>query len=406
VKPLLSEPKKRGTVVAKRTGAPSRTAAKSWTIMVFMVGDAELQVSANRDLLELERAGSSEDVNVIVALQETGRHDTVWIEVKPRSESPDPKNIVGRTKTGDLNERLDAFLEFVTKEPHLAARHYLLVLWGHASGLGFGRLAADSRDDIRVNELAASLSTFRKARGDEKLEILGFCACALSKAEFALELRNEVDYLVSSQVGISTLMTWPFDRLVQRALVSPSIEPEAFASQIVRVFEESYEPPPVALTALDLRQSNRLGKQVDSVSKAILDALERPDDEGLLNSLCVLRAFRNAEAAYPFELEALVDFFDFCGKLVEEVDLTGDVRQTARDVLDDGVRSFVVENTRSGPKMAALNGLSIIAPDFDDPDWAKVLERAKTDALLWTNTDWAKMTLRIHEFAMKSELVG
>jgi hypothetical protein len=374
--------------------------------MVFMVGDAELQVSANRDLLELERAGSSEDVNVIVALQETGRHDTVWLEVPPRSDSAESRNVLGRTKAGDLNTRLDAFLDFVAKEPRFAARHYLLVLWGHASGLGFGRLAGDSGDDIRVNELATSLKTFRKARGDEKLEILGFCACALSKAEFALELRDEVDYLVSSQVGISTLMTWPFDRLVQRALLTPTIEPEAFASQIVRVFEESYEPPPVALTALDLRHSHLLGKQVDAISKAILEALDRPDEEGLLNSLCVLRAFRNAEAAYPFELEALVDFFDFCGKLIEEVDMTGDVRQAARDVLDDGVRSFVVENTRSGPKMAALNGLSIIAPDFDDPDWAKVLERAKTDALLWTNTDWAKMALRVHEFAMKSELVG
>jgi hypothetical protein len=374
--------------------------------MVFMVGDAELQVSANRDLLELERAGSSEDVNVIVALQETGRHDTVWIDIPPRSDSLEPKNIVGRTKTGDLNARLDAFLEFVAKEPRFAARHYLLVLWGHASGLGFGRLAGDSGDDIRVNELATSLSVLRKTRGDKKLEILGFCACALSKAEFALELRSEVDYLVSSQVGISTLMTWPFDRLVQRALLTPSIEPEAFASQIVRVFEESYEPPPVALTALDLRQSNLLGKQVHAIAKAILGALDRPDDEGLLNSLCVLRAFRNAEAAYPFELESLVDFFDFCGKLIEEVDLADDVRQTARDVLDNGVRSFVVENTRSGPKMAALNGLSIIAPDFDDPGWANVLERAKTDALLWTNTDWAKMTLRVHQFAMTSELLG
>jgi hypothetical protein len=390
--------------VTKRTGASPRP--KSWTILVFMVGDAELQVSANRDVLELERAGSSDDVNVVVALQETGRHDTVWIEIPPRSDSPEPRNIIGRTKTGDLNARLDAFLEFVVAEPRFAARHYLLVLWGHASGLGFGRLAGDSGDDIRVNELATSLSVLRKARGDKKLEILGFCACALSKAEFALELRREVDYLVSSQVGISTLMTWPFDRLVQRALLTPTIEPGAFASQIVRVFEESYEPPPVALTALDLRQSDLLGKQVHAVSEAILKALDRPDDEGLLNSLCVLRAFRNAQAAYPFELESLVDFFDFCGKLIEEVDLNGDVRQTARDVLDDGVREFVVENTRSGPKMAALNGLSIIAPDFDDPEWAKVLERAKTDALLWTNTDWGKMTLRVHAFAMTSELLG
>ena len=151
----------------------------------------------------------------------------------------------------------------------------MLILWGHSSALGFGALTPGSTDDlVRMGQLAASLNKFREKRySGEKLEILGFCACAVSKAEFALELRNEVAFLVSSQVGISTLMTWPFDRIIQRALMSPSVLPETLASQIVGAFEESYEPPPVALTALDLGESEAVRSHVDELSRSILGGL-------------------------------------------------------------------------------------------------------------------------------------
>lgn len=393
--------------MAKKAGGVARNGLRPWTVMVFMVGDPELQSSIDRDLMELGRAGSSSDVSVVVAVQRTSDQLMQWFEIAPRSDAGPRLNPLPECPAapqGDLDEKLDAFLHFVATDPRFQAQHHLLTLWGHASGLGFGGLGPGSAEDIvRLDELSQSLRQFRRERDGSKLDILGFCACAVSKAEFALELQDEVAFLVSSQVGISTLMTWPFDRIVQRALTSPGVEPQAMASQIVRCFEESYEPPPVALTALDLGQSEPLGKHVDGVSKAILTALDKPDEEGLLNALCVLRAFQHAEDAYPFEIESLVDFFDFCTKLVEEHDLDEQVRDRARSVLNEGARAFVVENARSGPKMAALNGLSILAPDFDDPKWGAVCDKCapESGARLWKSTTWAKMARRIHEFAME-----
>jgi hypothetical protein len=373
-----------------------------WTIAVFMVGDAELDSSIDRDLMELERAGSSDSVNVIAAVQRSGRSKTKWLQIAPRGENgPHRSTSVGDPKDGDLNDRLDDFLKFVADE--YESKHYLLVCWGHASGLGFGRLGPGSEEDlVRLQALVASLRKFREARVEPgKLEILGFCACALSKAEFAIELRDEVDFLVSSQVGISTLMTWPFDRILQRVLMSPEVHPGTLASQIVGAFEESYEPPPVALTALHLQKSEDVGRQVDAISKSIIKAIDQPRELGRLNGLCVVSAFQRAVAAYPYELEPLVDFFDFCRKLIEEVDLEERVREEARDVLNGGVRSFVVCNARSGPKLGALNGLSILAPDFENATWATTW--AAPEAWLWTKTEWAEMTRRIHQFAFSPE---
>lgn len=382
-----------------------REALPLWAILVFMVGSPDLGPSLDRDLLELERAGSSDAVRVIVAVQKSARAATDFRAIQPvnRHSGPVKPKSIGKATKGDLDARLDEFLTFVAR--HCKARQYALILWAHASGLGFGRLGPGSTEDlIRLNELTPLLKNFREKReGRPKLEILGFCACALSKAEFALELREEVQFLVSSQVGISTLMTWPFDLVVQRALRSPSVPPETFASQIVQCFEESYEPPPVALTAVDLKQSELVKTQVDRVSVSILEAFEAEGDVGRLNHLCVLNAFRKALAAYPFELEPLVDFYDFCIKLVEEDALPESVREQARDVLDRGVRSFIVRNTRSGPKLGTLNGLSILAPDFDDPNWLKTCARcspqAERTAWLWQSTRWPEMTRLVYEFA-------
>ena len=279
------------------------------------------------------------------------------------------------------------------------------MLWGHASGLEFGRFEPGSeRDRLGLHQLGKSLEEFRLARHDgqdRKLDVLGFCACAVSKAEFALELRDEVDFLVSSQVGISTLMTWPFDEIVQLLVNSPSVQPETLAGQIVQCFEEFYEPPPVALTALDLSQGNALREQVNGLADSILLAMAVRGDRGLLNNLCVLGAFKKALDAYPYELEPLVDLYDFCRKLVAEQALDDSVRDRARRALDRGVRSIVVCNARSGPKLGALHGLSILAPDLDDPELPTIIKDcSESQAWLWQKTRWVEMVRKVHEFAL------
>jgi hypothetical protein len=174
---------------------------------------------------------------------------------------------------------------------------------------------------------------------------------------------------------------------------------------MVRIFEASYEPPPVALTALKLANSEVLGNMVDSLSKVVLKALAVPGKVGRINNLCVLEAFQQAIEAYPFELEPLVDFFDFCGKLVGEEGLDPLVRDEARKILDEGSQMFVAENVRSGPKFGSLNGLSILAPDFDNPETPKVAEEDRdysksSKAWLWQNTSWSQMTQTVQQFVI------
>jgi hypothetical protein len=399
--------------VSPRPSGTSSDPDTEWTLMVYMVGDPELQSSIDRDLLELERAGPNDQVEIIVAVQRNSAAPVEWFELISQSDGPRPRKAQKTsqqptTAAHNLAARLTEFLKFVAAKHR--AKHYLLILWGHASGLEFGRFEPGSElDRVGLRQLAQSLAEFKAAPGGPigNLDILGFCACAVSKAEFAVELRGEVDFLVSSQVAISTLMTWPFDEIANLVIARPSVRPATLAGQIVQCFEEFYEPPPVALTALDLNESEELRKQIDGLADSILGALDAPNDLGLLNNLCVLAAFKKALAAYPYDFEPLVDFYDLCRKLVEEDALQDSVRKRAGAILDAGFRRIVVSNARSGPKLGALHGLSILAPDLDDPDLSTIIaDCAKSTAWLWRETRWVEVVRRVRDFASsRSELV-
>jgi hypothetical protein len=270
--------------------------------------------------------------------------------------------------------------------------------------------------------------------------VLGFSSCALSKAEFALELRDVVRYLVASQIGINSLMTWPFDDILHGLVISPGVSPQALVGQIVRSFQDFYEPPPVALTALDLGQSRHLKGLVDGVANAVhkilkefdAGALTKAEREGLhdpvkwlenanklspetqvafFGSLSVYQAFLEALDAFPFEHEDLVDFFDFCLKLVGLNPELGSenlkrAREVAQGILNAGTQPFVAHNVRVGPKLQALNGLSVIAPDFKNENWVTEWEAQRQkekdeggECWLWDQTTWPDMVVALFQFS-------
>jgi hypothetical protein len=413
---------------------------KSWTVAVFMVGERELANAMNIDFLELAKVGSSAEVNVVAAQQRAANGVTTWYEIpKGTAEQPSRRNKVGKGSESGvaLAERLDDFLQFLLKE--YPAKHYLVVLWGHGSGLRFGNLGPRAfRDRVELRQLASTFQRFQEKRGGEKIEVLGFSSCAISKAEFALELRDVAQFLVSSQIAINSLMTWPFDDILGGLVLSPQVAPPGLVNQIMRSFQDYYEPPPVALTALNLEKSEVLKRQVSDLAGAILsvlarfdvaqltneqkDALRDADDSTKIKSaaerlspelfvafydcLAIYQAFLDALNPVPLEHEDVVDFFDFCLKIVIYLDEhegpAEEVRRVAQQIMNAGAQPFVAQNVRAGPNLHALNGLSLIAPDFMEKDWPEQWddERQKEQdhCWLWKETAWPDMIKALHGF--------
>jgi hypothetical protein len=306
---------------------------RPWTVMVYMAaGDsAEMDDYAVRDLLEMQR-GANEHVHVAVQIK---RH---WPEIPQRyvitphrrrgmahlQASADPHD----TDMGN-GETLVNFLEWALEE--CPAHHYMLVLWGHAYGLGFGR---DHGDPLRLSELVKALTEFRKKRTelDRKrhigsarrtangrkedevkgtkgvLDILGANACAMSYVEAAYELRNSARYLLASQIYVP-FAGWPYDAVLQS--IGKETTPVQLGSNIVDSYVTGLNNPltdeRVQMSLLDLSHASALRVATEHLASAIRGAFKSDGQFDSSRRAAIRDAFLAAAAG---DVRPLVDLKD------------------------------------------------------------------------------------------------
>jgi len=130
----------------KRVPAPE----VDWTVMVFMVGDNNLEKKCKADLAEIEKAGSSKDVTVIVQtdLGPSGGSTKRYV-IKPRSNNSLDDD-VDEQWPETRPEVLKDFLHWcITYHP---AKRYMLLLWGHGRALDSFEVKSNVRQiNLRVS---------------------------------------------------------------------------------------------------------------------------------------------------------------------------------------------------------------------------------------------------------------
>ena len=138
--------------------ADATTAKAKWTVMIYMAAgdDAGLDAHAVSDLQEMERAASGQtqrrrpDRPLLASPGQRYRIDgngaelVVGTSSRRRIQWAVAIARQGRAAARSLNmgsgATLEAFFDWVLE--HHQADRYALVLWGHAYGLGFGRITA------------------------------------------------------------------------------------------------------------------------------------------------------------------------------------------------------------------------------------------------------------------------
>src|SRR5262245_45431720 len=115
----------------------ARTA--KWTVMLYMAAskDEQTEQAAIRDIKELERVATSKDLNVLVQI------DRRWPGYAERYVVEQGYSKLRATLRGKRNinsGKPQVLRNFVRwSRTNFPSDYYLLVLWGHAYGLGFGR---------------------------------------------------------------------------------------------------------------------------------------------------------------------------------------------------------------------------------------------------------------------------
>ena len=211
-----------GTTVFAENRDVAEDESGSWTVMVYLCGDNNLETYALSDLEEMEEVGSKNDVTIIVLMDTFSLIEgTHWYVIEEGSDhvdldagthTCDCHKVTGGGCPGELDmgdgDTLTNFV--VTAVKYSPADHYMLVLWDHGGGwrgvcwddstvindLGwFSRLTTPETADA----LEAAQEQIREEVDPEfKITILGYDACLNGMIEVIYENRNLADYMFAS----------------------------------------------------------------------------------------------------------------------------------------------------------------------------------------------------------------
>jgi len=206
---------------AAEPAAPGRPQAsgpgeqKDWTIMVYLNGKNDLEGAALRDLNEMERAGSTKNVNIVVEIGRIKGFDASngdWNGVR-RYYALKDRNMklvasrleqdLGGADMGDYRTLIDFGRWAKNLYP---AKRYMLIVWNHGSGWekrapSNPDIAPDkgisydsaTKNHINTPQLGLALSAIGK------VAIYASDACLMQMPEVDYELKNYADYIIGSE---------------------------------------------------------------------------------------------------------------------------------------------------------------------------------------------------------------
>lgn len=254
-----------------------------WTLLIYLDADNNLEQAGLLDLQEMEAAGSSEEVNVLVqidrAIGETAAADN-WSEARRyriRADT-DPMLIdsellmaLGERNMGDPAE-LAQFIEWgITFYP---ANRYGLIIWDHGAGwngIAFDNDAANavSGDHLTLQDLKVGLETALAAVQIDKLDVVGFDACLMGQLDVFNALQPYAKFGVGSE-ELTPGLGWDYTTLLSHLYGNSGMDGPQLSHQMVTDFMHYYtevEPDGfVTMSAVDLSRLPTLTRAVSELA--------------------------------------------------------------------------------------------------------------------------------------------
>ena len=354
---------------------PPRDNTAEWTVMVYLDSDNNLESAGIDDINEMETAGSTTEVNIVVqvdripysvlAANNEGYADDVsngnWTNTRRYyiTQDFDPVQINSQLKSdlGELNmgdpDTLIDFANWATI--NYPAKKYLLVIWNHGGGFRSLNLAKDiawddtsGGDRITMPELEYALSAINAQMG-KKIDIVGMDACFMAMTEVAYQIKDYADILVTSEESVP-FNGWPYDTILGELAGNSLISSEQLAVDIVDKYIFSYAYNNITQSAIDLSYMDTLAGQLSNLALAIMS------DSSTTKSKYVLAS---TSSQYYGDWD-FIDLFDFCNQLLtysnglEVKNIASSIQQT--------LNYAVIKSEYSGGSVSGSKGLSIYFP--------------------------------------------
>jgi carboxypeptidase D len=250
----------------------------SWTVLVYLDGDNNLDPFGVLNVNQMEQVGSTSDLNIVVQYDRAS--SSSWTETRRARIVQDSNTSTmtsftapNYTSMGEVNmglpSSLTAFIQWgVATYP---ADHYLLDLWDHGSGLG-GICWDDTNGSnyLTIKQVGQAI-----ANSGQHIDIVGFDACLMSMVEIAHEVRGSADYVLASEEDIPDV-GWPYDAWLADLKAAPSMTAAQLAADVVQKYGAYYDPrqSDTTLSALGLANQPALANALDALAQTAIASAE------------------------------------------------------------------------------------------------------------------------------------
>lgn len=392
---------------------------KSWTFIVYMAADNDLNFFAWKNLKQMEQIGSNENITIVAQLNNPGSAPTKrYVLKKDKRVLIQDQSIQNQKLNSGSYHTLTDCVEWATT--YYPADNYALILWNHGTGAldpYFGRainpcnlfylnptdnkleidrgisylalICNEVQRNIKVNsrgicfddsfksyitnhdlELALDQITNKILQG-KKLNLIGFDACLMSMIEVSSICKNYAECFVASQ-ELEYGAGWKYDELL-KPFLERSLEPLDFAKHIVVSYEKAYEKliNDYTLAALNLQFSTELETNIDQVAQMLLKALIEQQNRSVSD---ILRKCKSTQYCTCFDEPSYIDLGHFYDNLLQHIAyinlkdkaLEIRVKLELSQLLQQGkhiLKNLVIEN-KVGTKLKNAQGISIYFPEY------------------------------------------
>ena len=362
-----------------------------WTWLVYMAGDNNLEREGGVDLREMQRVGSSANVNIIVQF-DTERQRTMRYRVDK-----------GRLTTLQSHRGVDCgdpkvLTDFIKwGAATFPADRYAVVIWNHGGGwedddvdydanrglkprttarkrkaqrslfrtthetikhLGAARLIAidcGAQDYLDNQELRAAFE-----RANVKVDLLGCDACLMNMLEIAYEMRETATCMVGSE-ETEPGAGWPYAEILAALTKAPSMPTTELAGLIVDKHAAWFEAgkgskwdDSATQSAFALGNVSKLADVVNAFAVALTADMK--------TSKSIISVA--AQGALAFEEPSYIDLGSFASRVKDEAGKASAIGKAAQKVLDMLKRpaGVVVKNRVWGDHVKDATGVSIFFP--------------------------------------------
>lgn len=357
-------PTRTPTMVPTETPPPTAVPTQgSWTIMVYLDADNNLETYGIDDMNEMEAVDlTGTGINVIVLLDRISGYDTSngnWTDSRVYHVEYDPggannEEIVSTelycpelTLTVGWEEEVNmgdpdvcsGFIDFC--KTGFPADDYFLIFWDHGSGW---MKRSDEGGDTRgvcFDDSSGGDCLYTKEISDaiegKGLTMIGFDACLEGMLEVAYEVRTDTSYMVGSE-EVEGGDGWEYNYWLSDFAESGLSAGELYTA-LIDAYQTHYSSMTGAtLSAIDLSQVNGLMTAMNNFSDAVYAGITTPTIQGNIQDTLLIDVEKFWDT-YTQNGDVNLDIWD----LADVIETDYDIADTQAAALKTAVEAAVVD---------------------------------------------------------------